>query len=233
MENTNLKIRTTVLEYSLQIESWINSLLLGHLDIFEKDKTKNFGNKAGISFKSKLDLLFDIGVLNLEEHKEIELLMNFRNKFLHDLDSNSFTKILNDFDSGIKNRFLKFLKLDVDPKKAIEKDYENACHNLFMSNLKIISQKYKARKENIINRTNYMTSLYDSSLFLSSISSDFAGEIMQITEKTNSENPILMSAFEPIIESFLKFSKDYEIYSKRILELQEKLEMLPKQKLPV
>ena len=39
--NMNLKIRTVVLEYSLKIESHINTLLLGHLEIFDKEKTKN------------------------------------------------------------------------------------------------------------------------------------------------------------------------------------------------
>ena len=61
MEDINLKTRTIILEYSLQIESDINNLLFGYLEIFEKDKIKNFGKKAGISFKSKIDLLFDIG----------------------------------------------------------------------------------------------------------------------------------------------------------------------------
>ena len=224
----NLKIRTLVLEYSLKIENHINTLLLGHLEIFDKEKTKNFGNKAGISFKSKIDLLFDINVLDKVEHQNLELQMNFRNKFLHDIESDSFTYILGKFDSGIKNRFLKFSE---SKKPDNETELENAFENLFLNNMKVINAKYKARRESILNRTNYLTSLYDSQLSMSKMASNFAEEIMLIIEKSELENPQINSLFEPVLKRCLKFVEDYESEGNKIEELSKKFELLPKNKM--
>lgn len=228
MENINLETRTNVLKYSLEIENHINALLLGHLGITDKQKTKNFGNKAGISFKSKIDLLHDIEVLTSEEHKDLELLMNFRNKFLHDIDSTSFTYILKNIDSGIKNRFLKFLESDINPK---EEDYETACRNLHLHNLKVIGEKYKERRESITGRTNYLTSLYDSYLSLSELSSNFAQEVMVIVENSDLENPLILSALDPLIKSCQKFAEDFKQQSEKIDTVANMFEALPKRKM--
>ncbi len=228
MDDINLKTRTDVLEYSLEMENHINTLLLGHLGIIEKNETKNFGKKAGISFKSKIDLLYDIEVLNLEEHKNLDLLMNFRNKFLHDIDSVSFTYILQDIDSGIKNRFLKFLEPNSQP---IEKDYEIACRNLYLHNLKVISKKYEERRESITSRTNYLNSLFESILSMNELSSNLAQEIMLIVEKSPLENPLIMSTLEPIMTNCLKFVEVYKQESEKIDKLGEMYDNLPKRKM--
>jgi hypothetical protein len=230
-EEMNLKMRTTILEYSLQIENSVNTLLVGYLEIFEKEKTKNFGTKAGIPFQSKIDLLLDIGVLEPAELKEIELLMIFRNKFLHDIDSNSFIVVLDKIDSGIKNRLLKFLEPNINKENATEKDYEDAFRNLFIHNLKTLSKKYKKRRENIINKTNYMTSLYDAYISMNELSTNFAQEILQIAEKSNIENPLISSAFEPIMKSCLKFVDNYNLESEKIEKLEKIYELLPKKKM--
>ncbi len=231
MEEINLKMRTTIMEYSLEIESSINTLLLGHLEIFDKEKTKNFGNKAGIPFKSKTDLLFDIGVLNLTELNEIELLMNFRNKFLHDIDSNSYKYVLSKFDSGIKNRFIKFLEPNILEKDATEKDFEDACRNLFIHNLKTLQKKYKERRENIENKSNYLISLFDAYLSLNDLACDFAQEIMKIVEESDIENPTLVIAFDPITKSCLKFAESYNLENERVEKLTSLYELLPKRKM--
>ena len=224
----NLKMRTIVLEYSLKIESHINTLLLGHLAIFDKEKTKNFGNKAGISFKSKIDLLFDIEVLDKLEHQNLELQMNFRNKFLHDIESDSFTHVLEKFDSGIKNRFIKFSE---SGKAENEAEYELAFENLFWNNMKVISKKYTDRRESITNRTNYLTALYDSQMSLSSLASSFAEEISLIVENSELETPEINALFDPIIKSVLKFSKNYKIEGSKIEKLAKEFELLPKNKM--
>lgn len=228
MENINLKTRTNVLEYSLQIENHINTLLLGHLGIIEKNKTKNFGNKAGIPFQSKIDLLYDIEVLDSDEHSNLVLLMNFRNKFLHDIDSTSFTYILENIDSGIKNRFLKFLDITTNP---VEKDYETACQNLFLHNMKVISKKYAERRESLTSRLKYLDSLYESYLSMSSLSSNFAEKIMLNVESSDLENPLTLSALEPIMNICLQFVDDYKIESEKIDKLQEMFNILPKRKM--
>ena len=90
-KNVNLELRSKILFCALNIENVINNLLVKHLLIIDKTKTKNFANRPGISFQSKIDLLFDIEVISKEELLTIELLMIFRNKFLHDIKYNSYT----------------------------------------------------------------------------------------------------------------------------------------------
>ena len=127
-KKVNLELRSKILFCALNIENVINNLLVKHLLIIDKTKTKNFANRPGISFQSKIDLLFDIEVISKEELLTIELLMIFRNKFLHDIKYNSYTLVLNDLDNGIRNRFFKFLR---DEKFKSENEYDTAFSNLY------------------------------------------------------------------------------------------------------
>jgi len=80
MEDLNLELRGEILQYSLILEKYINNLLLINLGIVDEDegkKTRLFGNRPSISFKNKIDLLYDIDVLNKEENSELELLEAF------------------------------------------------------------------------------------------------------------------------------------------------------------
>jgi len=73
-ENINLEIRSEILEYSLTIENTVNTLLQSYLGILEKEATKNFGHKAGISFKNKIDLLYDIDVLSKKRARKFRVI---------------------------------------------------------------------------------------------------------------------------------------------------------------
>ena len=107
----NIELRSRILEYSLFIESSINDLLLLNLGLFsDKRKTKLFSNKGKISFQNKVDLLNDIGILSNKENSDFELLMIIRNKFMHDIECDSFQTLLNQLDNGIVNRFKIFLE---------------------------------------------------------------------------------------------------------------------------
>ena len=88
--NKNLPLRTRILEIALDLEHGINSFLVWLL-LIESDKRKAISNRSGtLSFKNKIDLLFDIDYLTIEEHKELLLVMEFRNQFLHNIECNSF-----------------------------------------------------------------------------------------------------------------------------------------------
>lgn len=56
----NLDKRTEVPEYALPIEKSIKIPLPLRLGIHDNTKTKLLGNKAGISFKGKINLLYNI-----------------------------------------------------------------------------------------------------------------------------------------------------------------------------
>jgi len=216
----NLELRTRVLEYSLEIEGHINTLLLSHLQILDKTKTKNFGDKAGISFKSKIDLLFDIEVLNKNEHNNLVLQMNFRNKFLHDIESNSFTYVLSRIDSSIRNRLIKFSNTEYP---GSENDYKKAFETLHHTNLKMISNKYTLRRESIKNKGEIIGTLLDTNIQMSNLTADFASEIILIIEKSLSQYPKTDSLYEPLMASCVKFSNDHSNLKDTSLEIKQKI----------
>lgn len=203
MENLNLIQRTKVLEYALTLEVSINTLLQSYLLILDKHSTRNFGNKAGISFKSKLDLLYDIGVIDKEESNQIELAMNFRNKFLHDIDSNSFTYILSTFDSGIKNKFKKYLEPGVVEEN--EKHYEKAFENLHYSNLKMLHAKYEERRKQISAKQEYIIETLDLITDLSDLSIDFSNEVSTLMERQDVEDEKLRPLIIELTQKCLVF----------------------------
>lgn len=201
-EDLNLKVRSQVLEYSLSAESDINTLLLSYLAITDdKNQTKNFGNKAGISFKNKLDLLYDINVFNKEEYLSIDLLMIFRNRFMHDIDSNSFTYILENLENGLKNRFLVFI--EEDEKELNEKTYEKAFKNLYFHNLKIIHKKYKERRQSLEKHKNSLIGVVEIYESLSLLSCDFASKISSETANILENNPEALIYLQNLSESIL------------------------------
>jgi hypothetical protein len=155
MENLNLDKRTQVLEYALHIEESINTLLLLCLGIKDKSKTRLFGNKAGISFQSKIDLLYDIDILTKEENQNFELQMIFRNKFLHDIQFNTYTSILEYLENGIKNRFKKFLLEggDISEEFSCREAYEM----LFLSNMKVILGKINLKQASMYKAFDLLT----------------------------------------------------------------------------
>lgn len=129
----NMNVRADALKLSIVIEDAINSLLLLHLGIEDKESTKHFGKKAGIPFKSKVELLYDIGVLSKEELLNLELLMVFRNKFAHDIKSDTFISVVDQLDNGVRNRFKKFIANQSNILN--EGSYEKAFNKLFTTNV--------------------------------------------------------------------------------------------------
>ena len=226
MGDINLEKRSKVLEYALLIEEAINTLLQNHLLILDQKVTRNFSGKSGISFKSKVDLLFDIEVLTKEECIQIELLMNFRNKFVHDIKSNSFTHIFVNFDPGIQNRFRKFLNPNVVEEN--EHEYEVAYRNLYYETLKILQSKFRIRKEEIINYSNFQSENYDIILDLSDESISFLDEIVKEIEQLLSDNPELDALISPLLQRSIKFFLNMCSIQSRIYENMKLHDKLPK-----
>jgi len=213
----NLEKRTEVLEYALHIEESIKILLLLCLGIRDNTKTKLFGNKAGISFQSKIDLLYDIDILELEEHQGLELQMNFRNKFLHDIKFNTYISVLSTFDNGIKNRFKKYLLDGGDISDEIS--CREAYQNLFLSNMKVILAKVELKKNAADDNMDLLTTptkLYNN--FADSFF-NLIGDLYQQIEASNLENPDVVELVNKIRikckEHTIKFMEndDMKVYA--------------------
>lgn len=167
----NIDVRSKILEYSLIIEGAINSLLLCYLGITEKSKTKLFGSKAGISFKSKIDLLYDIDVLSKNEHSDLELQMIFRNKFIHALECNSFLVVLSQLDNGIKNKFKKHMK-DIS-KINNEYSCKETYGKIYSTNLNVILKNIELKIQSVDDKADLIKLLLKKEIRVLDISFDF------------------------------------------------------------
>jgi hypothetical protein len=187
----NIELRSRILEYSLVIENSINDLLLLNLGLFnDKRKTKLFSNKGKISFQNKVDLLDDIEVLSPDENLEFGLLMNIRNKFLHDLECNSFKILFNNDnlkDKGIRNRFKKFLNEGqlISDEEACKK----ACYRLFQKNIKTIKNKISVNKAAINKKHEFFQIQNEQKIFYIDFIHDLMNEVSIATENSELENP--------------------------------------------
>ena len=198
----NIEVRSRILEYSLVIENLINDLLLMNLGIYnEKEKTKLFSNKGKLTFQNKIDLLFDIEVLSKIENSEFELLMNIRNKFLHDIDCSSFQILLQQLDNGIVNRFKKFL--EEGQSISDEEACEQACYKLFQKNIKTIKEIIRKNTASRKIKSNLVQVQNNQLLFYIDFIHDLLNKIYISIENAELENPkvlILGMEIQQILE---------------------------------
>lgn len=160
-----MELRMEILENSLNVESLINGLIVHYLSLSEVEKSRNFSNKRSIPFQSKIDLLYDFKIFNKDEIFAIELVMFFRNKFLHVSSHNSFSDIFINYSSK-KNELKKFSdsKMFED-----ENDYLQAYRKLQIIVVDIIKNKFiiklderKRLGESIITHVNNHVKLRNS-----------------------------------------------------------------------
>ena len=166
-----MKSRIQVLRMSLVLEKCINKLILFNLGIiYESSNTKLFSSKNALSFKSKVELLFDLNVIDKEQLLEFELFMTFRNKFMHDIEIQSYVDVVNNFDSGLNKRFKKFV-VEKSKKESEEKIYEQAVRKLHLVNIRVIQEKINEfgnkieYKESITKLPGEITKWYKNNFF--------------------------------------------------------------------
>jgi len=92
-------------------------------------------------------LLFDLEVLNSDEHEIFLLLIEFRNQFLHNIQCSSFENAVKLLGSDKEKRLLKF----DDAKDSLDREfkYRNAFRNLNIKCLNIICKKIEDRRNQI------------------------------------------------------------------------------------
>lgn len=129
----NLALRSRILEMALHLEEDVWFLILAFLSIrdtkvdsAEIRKPKALSNSSGsLSLKNKIDLLFDLNILDKTEYNKFLLIMEFRNQFLHNTGCNSFMQAFNYLGEDKKKNLLKYAN-DSD-----DVDSESCCLDAF------------------------------------------------------------------------------------------------------
>jgi hypothetical protein len=138
--NLNIELRQGILERSLHLENMTNELLLVLLNI-NKDGTKTLSNKSSsLSFKNKIDLLYDLDKLSKQEYSKFILFMEIRNQFVHNIDCSSFSIL---FDILGNDRKMALIKYEDPRDSKLDKAtrYEFCFNGLFLDCLRIILSK--------------------------------------------------------------------------------------------
>jgi len=219
----NIELRSEILEIALNLENTVNELLLALL-LIETPNRKAISNKSGnLSFKNKIDLLFDLDVLKNDEHKTLLLLMEFRNQFLHNINCCSFKNALEQLGIDKEKKLLKF----DDAENIHDKEfrYKNAFRSLNIKCLNIISKKIEDRKNQIEDRRKAIVKPVEAHIFFINKYFDLLEKIAGICEQNISETPELTNLINQI---FMALNDDMESLrmSNEYSEIENELEEL-------
>ena len=221
--NINLQLRSEILDIALNLEHGVNLLLLALLSI-ENPQRKAITNKSGnISFKNKIDLLFDLDVLNSDEHRKFLLLMEFRNQFLHNIECSSFENAVKLLGADKEKKLLKFDDADENQDKELR--YKCAFINLYRESLKIMSEKTKDRKNQIEDRGRTHSKLIESQIFFMDKYFDILNKILLICENNVSDIPEVIQLVNQIGETVTD-DMELALSSEKYTQIQNKLEEL-------
>ena len=155
-----LNKRVEILARSLMVESLTSSFIGGLLGIKDPRNSRTLGNKSSsLSFNQKIDLLIDLGALNLSEKSKFQLFMEIRNQFMHNLNAASYTECFDNLEG--KSKFL-FRLYPPTPNLPIEEQLEKASIKLGSEVLDLtikITETVKAKfakdsKEEVLERSN-------------------------------------------------------------------------------
>ena len=160
----NLETRTFVLEKALLVEKSVSDILQLFLNV-EINKKKAFTNKSGgLSFKNKLDLLFDIEIFDDTEYLLLLLLMEYRNQFMHNYECNTFTDAFTFLGPDKKTRLLNYAKNKL--RDTDEENIKDAFSKLNYEIIKILLAKIELKKSNLSENKEYFQKLNSKVILL-------------------------------------------------------------------
>ncbi len=177
----NLPLRTEILKIALDLEYSINNLLLTLLSI-ENPNKKAFSNKSGnLSFKNKIDLLFDLDILKSDEHEKFLLVMEYRNQFLHNYACRTFADAVTLLGVDKRKRLLKFCT----EKELTDQEYlyNHAFGNLYKKCLNILIEKSQDRQTQIKERCDFLNQPFKHQIYITDRFFDLADNILKTCEE--------------------------------------------------
>lgn len=148
------KIKLKILKYSLRLEKIASLSLAFILDVEEIENTKSLGNKnTSLAFNQKLNLLLDCESIEKEEKEKMEIFMEVRNQFMHNLNVNSFKDVFKILD-GREKRLRKFYPSIFSEEIELEKSLNDSTEKLYLEGMKILMSFKGAREKRLNSITN-------------------------------------------------------------------------------
>ncbi len=209
----NIELRSEILTASLYLEKAINDLIILCLSIENKKKKAISNKNSSLSFKNRIDLLFDLDIIDVGEHQRFLLVMEFRNQFLHNLECNSFSKAIELLGNDKGNKLLKFG--NIARRENLEYQYKAAFVNLKMDCLKIILSKIEDREKQLNDRVQMHINFNETQIFWINKYFNIIKTIYEIIEVSALEIPEVIKLSEHVDKAIkndvnsLQTSKEY------------------------
>lgn len=204
-KNLNINLRKEILEIALNIEDEISKLIILYLNIDKEKRKAISNNNSSLSFKNKIDLLYDLDVLNAYEHKEMILLMEFRNQFLHNMQCNSFEKAIKFLGDDRSKKLLAYN--DSNNIHDTEFNYTNAYRSLFIKCLEIIETKIEIKQKQIEDKRKFLTDLLEYAEFVINEDTKLITDILNHS-LINSSDSKELSEYKMSLNNLIKIGCD-------------------------
>ncbi|GJM27899.1 MAG: hypothetical protein DHS20C17_05340 [Cyclobacteriaceae bacterium] len=191
----NMKFRSDVLESALMIENQLNTLLLWLLRIEDKTSRTLSGKSSSLSFKNKIDLLFDLKMLKKKDYAHLLFFMEIRNQVVHNFGVNSFEKVFDWLQSNKAKKLLEFYPLD--KKTTLKTMYELSFGKFATKAMDILIDGIDKVKDQLIDENNNKIKLIEHEFneklikALSDSIDEVFAEVDKIIDKPFTELPSL------------------------------------------
>lgn len=214
----NLTLRTKILKHSLELEEALNKILIRLIKVKSKEP-KTLGHKSSaISFGVKANLLYDLGRITKDEYNLLFCFMEIRNQFVHNLDADSFDKVIERINKkklflNSNDEFKSKLDKETDSNKK-EKIYRIIYDSFYAKLLKLIINQYesliKLEEQDRISKINKEFSEIQKNMFkLLTASIDegseiFGGNLDEALHQKNRFGKVLKKTIKTIYNKKLR-----------------------------
>ncbi|MDP1814271.1 MAG: hypothetical protein Q8K92_07445 [Leadbetterella sp.] len=215
----SIEKRIQVLKYSLILEKQASLELSNLLFIKDISKTKSLGNKSeSLSFNQKINILVDSGVVDTDYKKKFQHFMSIRNQFMHNIDSDTYEKVINQFD-GLFNFLRKNYQNNFELKPNPEDFLELSVKHLFQDCINHLMER-KGLKSTI-SKNHTLKEYYEKryNCLKKSIEFNFNEfqDYIKINEKINEDLKFLLySQIESVKTNIYEDEKQFYIQEMKI-----------------
>ncbi|WP_297332654.1 hypothetical protein [Flavobacterium sp.] len=131
-----MELRSWVISHVLRLEQTSSSLMRAILRMFNEN-SKSLGNQSSaLSFKSKIDLLYDLEEIDKTYYNHLLKLMEIRNQFAHNPNATSFEELDN-----INPDINKYLEKNIPEEIVTDSDRETKLKAAFSELFKMAAGK--------------------------------------------------------------------------------------------
>lgn len=135
LKDVNIQLRSVILEHALHLEFHSKEIIFYILRTF-KDDPKTLGNQSSsLSYKTKIDILYDLEEITTEKYTDLIKQMEIRNQFIHNYDVDTFTDLIElkpELKKHLDKNYNKYLaKTNKGDADGIEVKYLSSYLNLY------------------------------------------------------------------------------------------------------